>query len=148
MTPILFDALWIGHAGDGRDAVRLLDAGVRALALAFRHGRRPEACLADVLQGHHGDVSPGLWADVVRVVKAEHAAEDWPRRRDERKRKAAAERRRRNGPAQPGFRVPLTTVPQRASRARGARPEPRPSPMGFGSYDDGQTRHATCKQGP
>ncbi len=31
MTPIVPDVLWIGHAGDGRDLPRLLDAGIRAV---------------------------------------------------------------------------------------------------------------------
>jgi len=31
MTPIVPDVLWIGHAGDGRDLLRLVDAGLRAV---------------------------------------------------------------------------------------------------------------------
>ncbi len=43
---------------------------IAAAALSLVSGRTPDECLADVLQGGTGDVSPGLWREVVAALKS------------------------------------------------------------------------------
>ena len=93
MREILPNQLWIGNAGDGRDAERLLQVGVVAVinlaaekpsptgrcgagttrspaaALAIVQGGSPEENLKEIVAGHPHDVSPHLWEAVQRVCR-------------------------------------------------------------------------------